>query len=520
MRRKLLLILDIVLLLTVLAIVLVRCNRRGTDLDTASQPTAQTIPETPAPTLSPTPAPTPSPTPSPSPSPSPTPEPEPTPTPTPYGFNELDLDFDQNSDITTIAELNTYFSGLAVSQQNEYTGLFEGKNLILICAEAFCPYVIDPDLTPTLYKLQSEGFGFTNYYQPDWYQSATGGEFALLTGLIPTMTEGEFSFYYTAQYDIDLPFTLARKLGSQGYDCLAYYNYLGSQYQRDVTHPSLGYDFSALGSGLTLSHDTWPSSDLEMLEATTDEYLTDGDSFHVYYMTASGNGLYTASGNAMAAKNWDAVAELPYSMTVKAYLAAQLELEYALSYLLEQLDATGHAEDTVIVVSGDQYPYLLDGSGDDDLTVYNELAGYDFNADELNELYRGCLLIWCGSMTEPVTTDTPCSSIDVVPTLLNLFGIDYDSRLLSGRDIFAKNYAPYEPTDVTPLVLLTGSAHTSWITDAGYYSRGTGEFTPSPGYFENGEDMDAYVTAVSDMVYAKYYAAQRVVIDDYYAGLF
>jgi lipoteichoic acid synthase len=511
MRRKILIVLDVVLAAVLLILLVSRCHA-GKEGKAESTPEAAA--ETEPPSASPTPTATPTAT--------PTPTPTPTPVPTPYGYNEMDINFSHVSTANNSADvkkLNAYFSSLTVSQQNAYTGLFKGKNLIMICAESFCPYVIDKNLTPALYKLYSEGFQFTNYYQPGWYQSTSGGEFAFLTGLIPTLVNGERSFSYTGEHSTELHFSLANQLDDLGYTSLAYHDYLYNDYGRDLTHSNLGYDYKGVGNGLELPDSTWPNSDLEMMQATVPDY-SGSEPFNVYYMTVSGHGYYGVTNNAMSKKNWDAVKDLPYSDTVKAYLASQMELEYSLEYLLNQLDATGHADDTVIVLTGDHYPDLLDGDHSYDMPLYNELAGYDFNSDQPNEMYRNTLLLWCGSMESPVKVDTPCSSIDVVPTLLNLFGVRYDSRLLSGRDIFAENYDPYTPSNTTPLVILTGAANSSWITDAGYFCRSSGQFTPNPGYFEAGEDVNAYVSAVCDMVNAKYYAAQEVIASDYYSILF
>lgn len=101
--------------------------------------------------------------------------------------NVLELDFDavptEGNDV--LSELNAYFSSRTPTNKNEKTGMFKGCNLILITAESFSYLAIDPELTPTLYKLQTEGFNFTNFYTPYWDVSTSDGEYAALTGTIP-----------------------------------------------------------------------------------------------------------------------------------------------------------------------------------------------------------------------------------------------------------------------------------------------------------------------------------------------
>ena len=105
------------------------------------------------------------------------------------------------------------------------------------------------------------------------------------------------------------------------------------------SHPNLGYDYKGLGNGLEVK-ETWPESDLEMMQVTLPEYINH-EPFHVYYMTVSGHLLYTFSGNYIANKNKELVEHLPYSDEAKAYLATQIELDRALAYLLEQLEEAG-----------------------------------------------------------------------------------------------------------------------------------------------------------------------------------
>lgn len=432
-----------------------------------------------------------------------------------YDHNQLPINFEklkENASGDTLKAMHTYFGSLTPSQQNEYTGYFAGKNLILITAEAFCPYVISQELTPTLYKLANESFIFTNYYQPDWYQSTAGGEFAVMTGLIPTWQGNTVALKASAS--VSMPFTLGWAFRELGYSSLAYHNNSYTYYDRHKSHPNFGYDYTAIGNGLVLETKNWPNSDLEMMKATVSGYIQDyvqtGKNFHTYYMTVSGHANYNWPGNNMAQRNKEAAqAAYPNSSdAVQAYIACNLELEYAMAYLMEQLETAGIADETVIALTTDHYPYGLVENGKD---YYVELSGI---ADTVNDVsrYKNSLILWCGSMEEPVVVDTPCSSIDVVPTLCNLFGIDYDSRLFSGRDVFAQNYTPNKASTSMPLVVFPMGKSYSWITDAGVYDAYKGIFTPNEGVEVNGD----YVNTVSQLASAKFAYAKQVLQQDYY----
>lgn len=441
------------------------------------------------------------------------PEPDLTPEPVAYDYNKMDLDFEAESQLVggqTLANMRKYFSSLTASQKNEYTGMFEGKNLIQITAEAFSPYVISKELTPTLYKLTHEGFVFNNYYQPGWGQSTTGGEFAAMTGVIPTWINNNLSFYVS--HKDYMPFALGNQFRALGYTTVAYHNNVYTYYNRHLTHPNLGYDYYGQGNGLNITGPGWPYSDLEMMELTAPAYIEDyvqnGKPFHAYYMTVSGHANW-GWGNAMSAKNREAaVATYPNaSQPVQGYIAANLELEYALTYLLEQLEAAGIADDTVICLTADHYPYALVTN---EVDYYQELSGKQDSELDISR-YRNTLILWSGSMEQPVTVNTPCSSIDIIPTLSNLFGLTYDSRLLSGRDVFAENYNASQASTCMPLVILPTNRGNSWITAAGTYDAKTRTFTPNPGITV----ADDYVDTVTSLVDAKFSYARQLIQYDY-----
>ena len=396
--------------------------------------------------------------------------PEETEPPGVYGDNVMEgLDFEALSaetQHTAIRAVHSYVNSLKPSKKNEYTGLFAGKNLILITAEAFCKEVIDPELTPTLYRLANEGIRFEDYYQPIWGASTTSGEFSNVVGLVPT-TGGKCMKEAIQQ---DLFLTMGKQLQGQGYFSRAYHNHLKDFYDRNKTHTHLGYDkFLGLYGGLEGVDPVWPESDLQMIDVTVPQYI-DNQPFSVYYMTVSGHCVYTLDENVQSRNHYDEVAHLPYSETIKYYLASQMELEHAMASLLRQLEEAGIADDTVIAISTDHYPYGLEPSrtwkNDEDFLA--ELYG----VESYDNLYQdhSALIIWSGCIEDmDLTVEEPVYSLDLLPTLSNLFGVEYDSRLLIGRDVFS---------DQEPLVLWPDY---SWITDKASYNAKTGEYMEKEG---------------------------------------
>jgi len=404
-------------------------------------------------------------------------------------YNVLDIDFEcliQNEKDETVKTMHQYFQSVQPTPKNEYTGIFKGYNLILITAESLAPYAVNKEVTPTLYKLVHEGFYFTNFYVPLWDVSTSDGEYMALTGLIPK--SGVWSFRESSK--ISLPFVTGNQLKELGYKTVAYHNHTYTYYARHLSHPNLGYDYKGIGNGLNVKK-IWPASDLEMMEATVDEYIND-EPFHAYYMTVSGHLQYNFFGNNMAMKNRHLVEHLPLSTQARAYLATQIELDRALEYLLRRLKEAGIAERTLIVMATDHYPYGLE------YETIDELAG-DY-VDRDFDIHKSPLIMYVEGM-EPKRIDTPAFSIDILPTILNLMGLDYDSRLLMGRDIFS---------ETEPLVFFRNY---SFITDKGKFNAKTREFIPNEGV----EVDDDYVETISRIIKNKFYFSRLILEKDYYS---
>lgn len=423
-----------------------------------------------------------------------------------YGDNVMRLDFDAliaGESNETIRSIHQYVSSLTPTKQNEYTGLFKGKNLIFITAEAFSAEAIDPVRTPTLYRLATKGIQFKEYYQPAWGGSTSSGEYANTIGLVPT--DGAKSMKDTIGHNLYL--TIGNQLKRLNYNTVAYHNHSNTYYSRNQTHTNLGYEsFIARGNGLEAGvAEHWPESDLEMMDYTVPLYAGK-QPFSVYYMTVSGHCRYSWTGNYIAYKNKGEMANLNASETIKAYQATQLELEKGMASLLRQLEAAGIADDTVIVLSTDHYPYGLE-KGDtwgNDQDYLAELYGYAADTPWAQD--HSALIMWSGSLEKqpPIVVNEPVYSLDIIPTLSNLFGAEYDSRLLVGRDVFS---------DAEPLALWNGY---SWVTDKGFYNNRTSTFTPRDGVTVS----DDYVASIKAIVRNKITYSKNVLNLDYFSYLF
>ena len=402
-------------------------------------------------------------------------------------YNEIEIDFDTliaNETNSTIKSMLEYFKNSDATNKNEYTGMFKGKNLIFILAEGFNMIAVDPELTPTLYKLSHEGFVFNNFYSPV-FLSTTGGEFQATTGLIPT--QSILSDWKKSEPTIS--YALGNAFSNLGYTANGYHNWTYTYYSRQKTMKTLGFtSYMGCGNGMEdLINCSWLPSDVDMINQTLPLYQ-DNTPFVTYYVTVSGHApyAYNSTGNSIALKNIQYVKDSPYSNNVKAYLATQIELDRALEALIDGLEEQGILEDTIIALVGDHYPYTLT------IDEVNELS--DYERDEIVEVNRSNFILW-NSEIETVEVDKVGSQIDVLPTLLNLFGVEYDSRLIVGKDILS---------DAPGLAIFSNR---SWVSDYGTYKNG--KFTLKEGVTL--ENTTEYVTSMNNLVSNRFTLSANII---------
>lgn len=402
-----------------------------------------------------------------------------------------------STDDDELKSITAYFSGVQPTYTDEYTGMFKDYNVVFVTAESLSTYGISKEATPTLYKIYHEGFEFTNFYNPLWYHSTIDGEFANCLSQYPASSK--WSFEESA--DTYQPYALGNILNSQGYKSYGYHDFDATYYDRTSTHPNMGYTtFKAIGAGLDIP-DHVMYSDLECIEAVYNDFIDD-DHFNMYLMSFSGHLPYNYDNQYICQKNREEAESLlsgkGYSDEAVAYVAAQMELDKALEYLMDKLEEAGKLDNTLFIVAPDHYPYgLSDG-------VYNELAGKDIEDDDF-ELHRNQFGIWCSSMEKPVVIDKLCASIDILPTVLNLLGADFDSRLLAGRNILS---------DSDELVIF---ADQSFITDKIKYDAATGETTY---LVPKSQVPDGYLDSMIAEVENRLYISDEVIGTDYFSFVY
>ncbi|MBQ4000260.1 MAG: sulfatase-like hydrolase/transferase, partial [Oscillospiraceae bacterium] len=196
-----------------------------------------------------------------------------------------------------------------------------------------------------------------------------------------------------------------------------------------------------------------------------------------------------------------------WSESTKQYMATVMEVDRALEALLKGLEEAGQLDKTLIVAVADHIPYTA-------VEAVGELRGtnYGTSDDARNcneryldtEVYRNTLIMWSSSMEERVVVDKVCTQVDILPTVSNLLGLEYDSRMLAGSDMLSSGDG---------LVVFYSK---SWRTNNGYYDSFTQEFTLNEGLKLSESVVQAYVDVMNKIVDCKRNLTTMILATDFY----
>lgn len=355
----------------------------------------------------------------------------------------------------TLNILNNYFINRKISEKNEYTGIFKDKNLIFIMLESVSQAVFDEEYKeyfPTLYKLYTEGMSGINNYSPK--NNCTTGE-SEMTSQISLYSMGTTCTVNTYKKNI-YPEAIMSMLRNNGYYTSAYHNYTDQYYDRNTIEYNFGssvyYGVKALGIKYSDIYKEWPS-DVEFMEKALPKFIGK-EKFASYMVTVSAHTPYMYSSK-IGDKYLSLFKDLELDKSTKRYLSKVKEVDLALQYILDELEEKDILDETVLVIFGDHYPYGLSDK------QYQSIANFDISVNQ--EIDRTPFIIY-NSETEAREITKYTTPLDYTPTLLNLFGIDYDPRLYMGNDVFS---------DYTDFALFPDN---SWQSEYGYYSTSKDEF--------------------------------------------
>jgi len=309
-----------------------------------------------------------------------------------------------------------------VHQDNDYTNIFQGKNLIFILAESYDDLALSEELTPNIYKLQSEGLDFANHYTPVYPRTTCDTEIILNTGLIPSINDGPTCYMFNSNsYDN----SIATLFNNSSYETTALHSNNRDFYTRDVVYKGLGYD-SFLGQEDVNLTETEKRYDGIFATKAKDDIIKDNP-FFSFVITLSGHSPYQDS-NLAVHENYDLVDDFygdTMPQSVKSFIATQVEVDKFVGNIMAELEAKNQLDDTVIVFANDHYPYTLNQ------TDYESVTG----KTSIHEKQQGSLYVWSKDIEQKTITRLS-SSFDIIPTISNMFGLNTNYSEYVGNDVF------------------------------------------------------------------------------------
>ena len=351
-------------------------------------------------------------------------------------------------------KLHNYYISQEITDQNDLTGFFKDKNLIVIMMESTNNIVINEEYYPNLYKLYNEGWAWENAYSPKNSCSTGNNEMSGMVSLFTINNSCTANNYKNNVY----PEAIFNLFNNAGYTTSSYHNYTEQYYARATIHPNMGsgkyYGVQELGIPFTNVYQEWPS-DVELVNKMLD--ITESEEkFMVWMTTVSAHQPYTQS-SILGDKYLDLFADTNYNTSLKRYMSKLKEFDNAIGALMEGLEEQGKLDDTVIVLYADHYPYGLSES------TLNSYFDYDIK-DQFNE-DRTPFIIYNPNI-QAQKFDEYTSYMNILPTVANLFDLDYDPRLYAGEDLFSSSYD-------NRVVFADGS----WLDDIAFYNASTGKIT-------------------------------------------
>lgn len=385
-------------------------------------------------------------------------------------------------------KIDSFFEARSQHAENDMTGIFKDKNLLVIQLESFEKRLVTDELCPNIKKVMSESIVFGNYYGMRFGAEPTiGNEIAVNTGFYATSD-------YTASSDLVgsyFPYSLANSFTNDGYSANVYHENLANFYDRDKSELAFGYkkynSFHDMTDKDIVFEDDYVIADCDDLY----EPITGGSRYMNYVIGFSTHPPYVLDN-----ERWESIERYNEALKrhpeLKKYDTSSQDDVYKVfatmtddmvGRLLERMEEDGRLDDTVILFVADHANVnsLSENTGADYMRVQN----------------LPCFIYAKG--IQPQTVDKVCSNIDLLPTIINMFGIDNGGSYI-GNDIFDESSEglAYLPSF-------------DWVTDKCMYVGGV----VAENYTDE-EITDEYIDKINAEVQERIEVNNLVLYSEYY----
>lgn len=361
-----------------------------------------------------------------------------------YTIRNFYITFLQTEEEETSEDYEFLMEAFSVNNNevNKYTGIFKNKNLIFVQLEGIDDWLLTEKDMPTLYGMLNNSFVFQNHYS--YYNgggSTFNSEFAVNTGFITPLsyTQNAYSFNKNS-----FPYSMANMFKNQDYDVNAFHMNSGEYYSRQTNYTNWGYDKYYGLLDINDYKDKSYTLDRELInDVTFQEKMFSKDSKFVDYIITYSNHLPFTNTKGVCKLLYDMEMDLDdtvdmgeessstfVQLTEEECIRKQAhETDYMMELLLKKLTELNLIDDTVIVVFTDHYLYTVE-----DKTILDK-----YKNTSNNLINKTPFFIWQNNMKRTNIKEVT-SQLNILPTTLNLFGINYNPNYYIGSDALSSNY--------------------------------------------------------------------------------
>lgn len=361
-----------------------------------------------------------------------------------YTIRNFYITFLQTEEEETSEDYEFLMEAFSVNNNevNKYTGIFKNKNLIFVQLEGIDDWLLTEKDMPTLYGMLNNSFVFQNHYS--YYNgggSTFNSEFAVNTGFITPLsyTQNAYSFNKNS-----FPYSMANMFKNQDYVVNAFHMNSGEYYSRQTNYTNWGYDKYYGLLDINDYKDKSYTLDRELInDVTFQEKMFPKDSKFVDYLITYSNHLPFTNTKGVCKLLYDMEMDLDdtvdtgeesssmfVQLTEEECIRKQAhETDYMMELLLKKLTELNLIDDTVIVVFTDHYLYTVE-----DKTILDK-----YKNTSNNLINKTPFFIWQNNMKRTNIKEVT-SQLNILPTTLNLFGINYNPNYYIGSDALSQNY--------------------------------------------------------------------------------
>ena len=394
----------------------------------------------------------------------------------------------ENETDDTIKTIDSYLLSRPIEDKNDMTGRYEGYNFIYFLVESLDYMGIDEQLTPTIWKMMKEGYFFSNHYTPVFSCGTGDSEFAAMNSFMPY---GSSCTVYSVTNN-NLRTSIAGLFKNAGYSTYEFHNWDDTFYKRSELSKAYGIDTYKDINDLDIKIVYGWQSDSLLAEKTMEDYIHD-DKFFVYYVTSTMHWPYDEDsyyGNYYL----DEINEVhpDYPLAVKRYISKTMEFDKMLETLIDGLEKAGKLDNTVFCFWPDHHPFNISS---DYVRKYTSIV----DRYQPYGYYMGPLIIY-NAADKGREIKSVCSTLDQLPTVANLFNLNYDPRLYVGNDIFNDNCR---------VIMANGD----WINNDGIYIYASDEFIP----FDNSDITAEEIEKITNEVRNTVKVSRALIANDYFS---